>query len=47
LKTRFFINAKDKRQYESMVAAGKISAKELAFAEDEDQEIGTDPAVAA
>jgi hypothetical protein len=47
LKTRFFINAKDKRAYEAMVASGKISAKELAFAEDDDAEIGADPTAAA
>jgi hypothetical protein len=46
LKTRFFINAKDKRAYDAMVSGGKISSKELAFAEDDDAEIGSDPAVA-
>ena len=46
LKTRFFINAKDKRAYDALVASGKISAKELAFAEDDDTEIGTDPSAA-
>jgi len=40
LKKRFFINAKDRREYEQMALAGRISAEELAFAEDDDQKIG-------
>ena len=44
LKKRFFINARDRKDYEQMALAGKISAEELAFAEDEDQKIGSTPA---
>ena len=40
---RFFINAKDQRDYEKKVIDGKISAEELDFKEDKDQEIGQDP----
>merc|ERR1719281_239760 len=40
MKHRFFINAREKKDYEADVAAGKISAKELAFAEDDGEEIG-------
>ena len=42
--TRFFINAKDKRDYLGKVAAGKISEDELNFKEDVDQDIGQDAA---
>ena len=41
LRKRFFINAKDRKEYEQMALAGRISAEELAFAEDEDQKLGT------
>ena len=41
LRKRFFINAKDRREYEAEALAGRISADELAFAEDEDQRLGT------
>jgi len=41
LRKRFFVNAKDRRDYEQMALAGRISAEELAFAEDEDQKLGT------
>jgi hypothetical protein len=40
---RFFINAKDQRDYAKKVAEGKISAEELEFKEDKDAEIGQDP----
>ena len=36
----FFVNAKDRREYEQMALAGRISVEELAFAEDEDQNLG-------
>jgi hypothetical protein len=41
LKKRFFVNARDRRDYEQQALAGRISAEELAFAEDEDQKLGT------
>lgn len=40
MKHRFFINAREKKDYEADVAAGKISSKELNFAEGDDEEIG-------
>uniref|UniRef100_A0A7S3MW68 Uncharacterized protein n=1 Tax=Strombidium inclinatum TaxID=197538 RepID=A0A7S3MW68_9SPIT len=43
LHQRFFINAKDKRDYEKKAIEGRISTQELDFAEHEDQEIGQDP----
>jgi hypothetical protein len=46
-KSRFFINAKDRRDYEKKVIEGRISKEELDFAEGKDQEIGTDPEEAA
>jgi hypothetical protein len=46
-KTRFFINAKDRRDYEKKVIEGRISQEELDFAEGKDHEIGTDPNEAA
>jgi len=40
MKHRFFINARERKDYEAQAAQGKISAKELEFAEGEDDEIG-------
>jgi len=40
MKHRFFINAREKKDYDAAVAAGKISSKELEFAEGDDEEIG-------
>jgi len=42
--TRFFINARDKKDYLKKVADGKISEDELNFKEDIDQDIGQDAA---
>lgn len=39
LKTRFFINAKDKREFEAGAINGTVSKKVLDFAEAEDEEI--------
>jgi len=39
-KKRFFINAKEKRDYEQAMNDGKISEKQLNFKEDEDEELG-------
>jgi len=47
LKNRFWINAKEKRDYDKMVAEGKISDAELEFREDKDQDIGQDQAEVA
>lgn len=44
LKRRFFINAKEQRDYAAKAASGMISAKELEFAEGEDDELGTSEA---
>lgn len=41
MKHRFFINAKERKMYDEEVAAGKISQKELDFAEGDEDEIGT------
>lgn len=43
MRHRFFINDKEKRDYEQKAIEGRISEKELDFAESEDQEIGSDP----
>ena len=40
MKHRFFINAKEAREYEHKVISGRISQEELDFAEADDQEIG-------
>ena len=40
MKQRFFINAREKKDYDAAVASGKISAKEANFGEDDDAEIG-------
>lgn len=37
---RFFINAKEKRDYDQAITDGKISQKQLDFKEDEDEELG-------
>ena len=39
LRKRFFVNAKDRRDYEQAALAGRISADELAFAEDIDEPV--------
>jgi len=46
MKHRFFINARERKDYEASAAAGKISTKELDFAEDDDAEIGGKPSEA-
>jgi hypothetical protein len=43
MKHRFFINARERKDYEAQAAQGKISAKELEFAEGEDDDIGKKP----
>lgn len=40
LQKRFFINAKEKADYEKAMNDGKISQKQLDFKEDEDEELG-------
>jgi len=40
LRRRFFINAKEKRDYGKAIAEGKISEKQLDFREDDDEELG-------
>lgn len=40
MKHRFFINARERKDYEAQAAQGKISSKELDFAEGEDDEVG-------
>jgi len=40
LKKRFFINAKEKRDYSQAINDGKISDKQINFEEDEDEELG-------
>lgn len=40
LKKRFFINAREHRDYGKAMAEGKISEKQLDFKEDEDEELG-------
>lgn len=47
LKHRFFINARDREDYESRLKAGAISPAEAAFQEPDNQEIGQDPKEAA
>jgi hypothetical protein len=39
LRKRFFINAKDRREYEQAVLGGKISEQDLNFAEDIDEPV--------
>jgi len=43
MKHRFFINARERKDYEAQAAQGKISAKELEFAEGDDDNIGRKP----
>ena len=40
LKKRFFINAREKRDYGKAMAEGRISEKQLDFKEDDDEELG-------
>lgn len=40
LQHRFYINAKEKKDYEKAIAEGKISQKQILFKEDEDEEFG-------
>jgi hypothetical protein len=47
LKTRFWINAREKKDYDKMVAEGKISDAELEFREGKDEDIGQDQAKVA
>jgi len=47
LKTRFWINAKEKKDYDTKVMEGKISDNELEFKEGKDEDIGSDQAVVA
>lgn len=44
IKQRFFINAREKKDYENAVMEGKISDEELEFREKADQDIGQDKA---
>ena len=39
LRKRFFINAKDRREYEQAALSGKISEQDLNFAEDIDEPV--------
>ena len=39
LRKRFFINAKDRREYEQAALSGKISEEDLNFAEDMDETV--------
>jgi len=47
MKTRFWINAREKKDYDKMVMEGKISDEELEFREKKDQDIGQDQAEVA
>jgi len=47
LKTRFWINAREKKDYDQKVMEGKISDKELEFKEGKDEDIGQDQAEVA
>jgi hypothetical protein len=47
LKTRFFINAREKKDYDKAVMEGKISNEELEFREKKDADIGQDQAEVA
>jgi hypothetical protein len=40
LRKRFFINAREKRDYGKAMAEGKISERQLDFREDDDEELG-------
>ena len=37
---RFWINAREKRDFESDMAAGKVNPKQLTFSEDDDEDLG-------
>ena len=47
LKTRFWINAREKKDYDKAVMEGKISDEELEFREKKDADIGQDQAEVA
>ena len=47
MKTRFWINAREKKDYDKAVMEGKISDEELEFREKKDAEIGQDQAEVA
>merc|ERR1711934_938999 len=47
MKTRFWINAREKKDYDKMVMEGKISDEELEFREKKDADIGQDQAEVA
>lgn len=47
MKQRFWINAREKKDYDKAVAEGKISDAELEFRESKDQDIGQDQAEVA
>merc|ERR1711959_643367 len=44
---RFFINAKERRNYENKLANGEVTEDEMNFREDPDQELGADPVAEA
>lgn len=39
-KQRFWINAREKRDFEADVASGKVNPKQLTFSEDDDEDLG-------
>ena len=43
MQQRFFINERERKDYERAASEGRITDKELKFAEDEDHEIGQSP----
>jgi len=47
LKHRFFINARDRADYEGKLKSNAVDPKEAAFQEPDNQEIGQDPKEAA
>ena len=47
MKKRFWINAREKKDYDKLVYEGKISDAELEFRENVDQDIGQDQAKVA
>lgn len=47
MKTRFWINAREKKDYDKLVMEGKISDAELEFREGKDDDIGQDQAKVA
>jgi len=46
-KHRFFINDKERRSYDDKMHNGGITEDEMDFKEDQDEELGHDPAKAA